>query len=119
MKTFVATVIVAALTLPAYAEGDLTGSEAIGEANGSVKLSTAQSSEIPTASSIGGLAMAQGSLQETKAPATKSKKRVAKAKASGELKASGEKARAEATDDSGASAALAKSPTGMDGGNRK
>jgi hypothetical protein len=74
MKTFLTTAaIVAALTLPAFAEGDTTGSEAWGEANGSFKLSK-QDPDLanPILGSRGTQAMAQGRLPRAQAPSSTS-----------------------------------------------
>ena len=47
MKTFLTTAaIVAALTLPAFAEGETTGTEAQGEADGSFKASAQEPAEV-------------------------------------------------------------------------
>jgi len=99
MKTFfTATAVVALLTVPAFAEGDTTGTEALGDAHGSFKASTQEpillaSSQIST----GEFAMAQAIVSP-------------RAKA----------VSAEASDTyMGFRVESLKSPTGMDGGNRK
>jgi hypothetical protein len=100
MKTFFMTAaLVAVLTVPAFAEGDATGTEALGDTHGSFKASTQEpiflaSSQIST----GEFAMAQAKAQ----PRAK--------------KTTG----AEANNTyMGFRVESLKSPTGMDGGNRK
>lgn len=109
MKTVITTAtVVAMLTLPAFGEGDPTGSEAFGEARGSFKMSAQEQPDALAiqASSIalGQQAMAQGELPRAKA----SSKASAKAGSS-----------TNSDNQSGFSAESLKSPTGMDGGNRK
>jgi hypothetical protein len=131
MRMFMTTAaMMAALTVSAFAEGDLLGTEAQGEADGSFKASLQQ----PIGSSPGQFAMAQGNLpgekikstKTAKAPtASKSKnlKRVS-AKSGASSHASAIKTNAKQTsdepyNDTGYSPESLRSPTGMDGGNRK
>jgi hypothetical protein len=133
MRMFVTTAaMIAALTVSAFAEGEPTGTEAQGEADGSFKLSAQQPPETIFRGSSGQLAMAQGTLPSEKvkgAKASKAKASTAKASKAKALKAnaaasdaSASKASAkegEVSNDTGYSAESLKSPTGMDGGNRK
>jgi hypothetical protein len=128
MRKFVTTAaMMAALTMSAFAEGDATGTDAQGEANGSFKMSSQQQIG-SSGSSLGQLAMAQGSLpgEQTKSSkASKTKNLKAESPKSGAgSKASATKANAkqisnEPANDTGYSPESLKSPTGMDGGNRK
>jgi hypothetical protein len=119
MKMFVTTAaIMAALTASAFAEGELQGTEALGEADGSFKMSAQQ----PIGSSTGQFAMAQASLPGDKGTkVSKTKRPNAKGAAShaSAHKASAKETKDELYNDTGFSPELLKSPTGMDGGNRK
>jgi hypothetical protein len=125
MRMFVTTAaMMAALTMSAFAEGELTGTEAQGEADGSFKMSAQQ----PIGSSLGQLAMAQGNLPGEKIKSSKGSK--AKNLKAGSEK-SGASSHASAVkggpkqpsdqpyNDTGYSPESLRSPTGMDGGNRK
>jgi hypothetical protein len=121
MRMFVTTAaMMAALTVSAFAEGELLGTEAQGEADGSFKASVQQ----PIGSSIGQSAMAQGSLPSkatkvskgTKAPKAK---HLTKGAASHASAIRPVKASDQLYNDTGYSPDSLKSPTGMDGGNRK
>jgi len=119
MRMFVTTAaIMAALTVSAFAEGELQGTEAQGEADGSFKLSAQQ----PIGSSTGQLAMAQASLPASKGTkVSKTKHLSAKGAAShaSVRKTSAKEIKDQPSNDTGYSPELLKSPTGMDGGNRK
>jgi hypothetical protein len=104
MKKLLTTVAIsAALAFPALAEGTIGGEEALGEADGSFKHS-ADPGEILAMNSFGERAMAQA------APRRQIKSEGSKARA---------EAKVEAKEMNGFSAESLKSPTGMDGGNRK
>jgi len=120
--------MIAALTVSAFAEGEPTGTEAQGEADGSFKLSAQQPPETIFRGSSGQLAMAQGTLPSEKVKGAKaSKAKVSKAKASTAKasKAKALKANAAASDasasakegevynDTGYSPESLKSPTGI------
>jgi hypothetical protein len=122
MRMFVTTAaMMAALTVSAFAEGELLGTQAPGEADGSFQASVQQ----PIGSSIGQSAMAQGSLPSkatkvsskgTKAPKAK---HLTKGAASHASAIRPVKASDQLYNDTGYSPDSLKSPTGMDGGNRK
>lgn len=121
MRMLVTTVaIMAALTASAFAEGELQGTEAQGEADGSFKLSAQQ----PIGSSLGQLAMAQASPPGSKGTKVTKKTKHMNAKGAASH-ASASKASAKETtkdeiyNDTGFAPETLKSPTGMDGGNRK
>jgi hypothetical protein len=104
MKKLLTTVAIsAALVFPAVAESTVGSEEALGEADGSFKHSAQQPEQLLIVASSGERAMAQA------APARQSKS------------GSGAKAEAkvEAKEMNGFPAETLKSPTGMDGGNRK
>jgi hypothetical protein len=104
MKMLLTTVAIsAALAFPVLAEGTIGSEEAQGEASGSFR-ATAQQEEPLILASAGERAMAQ-------APAPQQK-------AKGADKAKGE-AKAKPDTYAGFSVDSLKSPTGMDGGNRK
>jgi hypothetical protein len=130
MRMFVTTAaMMAALTVSAFAEGDLLGTEAQGEANGSFKASIQQPTAPILQDSLGQQAMAQGSLPSDKSKApkiSKTKHLNAKGAAShaSAIKASAKgnsvkQNKDELYNDTGYSPESLKSPTGMDGGNRK
>jgi hypothetical protein len=100
MKTFITTAaLVAALTLPAFAEGS---EETRGEALGNLKMSTISPSQGPTdRNEIGISAMAQGSLAEARIV-----RRSSSASVSGE-------------DTGGGLFLFSSGSSGADGGNRK
>jgi hypothetical protein len=117
MRMFVTTAaIMAALTASAFAEGELQGTEAQGEADGSFKLSAQQ----PIGSSLGQFAMAQASPSGSKGAKASKAKHLTKGAAShaSASKASAKEPKGE-PNDTGYSPESLKSPTGMDGGNRK
>ena len=108
-------VIVTALTVSAFAEGDPTGSEAIGEANGSAKASTQNLAALQSLS--GGGTMAQAKIQRTKG---KGHDAMASAKIKGDAKAKGESSQASAGGKvSTGGGVFSPLGSGMDGGNRK
>ena len=127
MRMFVTTAaFMAAMTLSAFAEGDLIGTEAQGEADGSFKASAQEPSGFIAQDSLAQSAMAQGTLPSDKIVKTSKPSKSSKAKL---LHAKGAASHASATkasakqgdllNDTGYSPELLKSPTGMDGGNRK
>jgi hypothetical protein len=119
MRIFVTTAaMMAALTVSAFAESNVTGAEAIGEADGSFKMSAQDPTGPILQGSLGQSAMAQADL-----PSQQKIKGKKASKAKG-LSAKGASSNASAKDDAvyndtGYSAESLKSPTGMDGGNRK
>jgi hypothetical protein len=120
MRMFAMTAaMMAALTVSAFAEGELLGIEAQGEADGSFKASAQQ----PIGSSIGQLAMAQGSLPSKETKVSKAKvsktKHLTKGAASHASAIKPAKQTDQLYNDTGYSPESLKSPTGMDGGNRK
>jgi len=114
--------MMAALMVSAFAEGEPTGTEAVGEAHGSFKMSAQQPTEPILQGSLGQTAMAQGSLPGEKIKSTKaSKGKILKAtsRKSGASSNASDAQASEADTYMGYATDSLKSPTGMDGGNRK
>ena len=118
--------VMAALTLSAFAEGESTDTEAVGEAQGSFRMSAQHPAEPILQGSLGERAMAQASLpsEQIKSPKASKAKSLKKSKhlksgASSNASAANASARGDADNFPGYAADALKSPTGMDGGNRK
>jgi hypothetical protein len=129
MKTLLTTAaVIAALTVPAFAEGDIAGDESLGQAYGTIN-SSLQDLYWTRRDSFGQVSMAQGTLRPSKAPAAASKK-TAKTKVPGENTSaqgermvapvgSGTKVPGEGTSAQGGGLGFTPAGSGMDGGNRK
>jgi hypothetical protein len=118
MKTFLTTTaIVAALTFSAYAEGDINGDEALGEANGTVKASTQDLSG--PQGLIGQYAMAQAQPQGTLSRSKNVKSKGAASAKAQKASAQAKGANASAQEVIDKTPENLKSPAGMDGGNRR
>jgi hypothetical protein len=127
MRMFVTTAaIMAALTVSAFAQGGLAATETQGQANGSFTTSTQQPTEPALQSSLPRRTMAQGNLPSEKIKTSKSSKgknlKPASLKSGASSHASAIKAGGkpdEPYNDTRYSPESLRSPTGMDGGNRK
>jgi hypothetical protein len=130
MKTIVTTaVVVAALTVPAFAEGDIAGDESLGQAYGTIN-SSLQDLYWTRRDSFGQVSMAQGELRPSAAPARASAKtKVRSEGASAKVPSQGASAKVPSqgasakvpSEGAGAVGGLGFTPagSGMDGGNRK